>query len=231
MFDPYNRMANSQRLQRTIASLKDANQITDDVLQGHNKYHYALIHKLKSALVHFHNLKDVLENTDVATVIPNSHEFLNEVNMHLDSFFYCSGSALDIIAREVLIYFNIALPDTVYFWTARRELNQHRPGDAIIQRFDPPNWKEEFSNYRNALTHEVLIGTNFSIQVNLEGGNNHNVIVFPLPDDPRVDVKTYRTNPSALDYCESRIRRILSLINVIHGEIDTRARGQNSLPL
>ncbi len=61
MFEPHNRMANSQRLQRTVSNLIENNQITDDVLQGHNKYHYALIHKLKSALVHFQNLKDVLE--------------------------------------------------------------------------------------------------------------------------------------------------------------------------
>lgn len=231
MFEPHNRMANSQRLQRTISTLVENNQITDDVLKGHNKYHYALIHKLKSALVHFQNLKDVLENTDVATVVPNSHDFLNEVNMHLDSFFYCSGSALDILAREILVYFNIPLPDSVYFWTARREITANRPGDAILARLAPPGWKEEFSSYRNALTHEVLIGTNYSIQVNLEGGNNHTTIVFPLPDDPRVDEKTYRTNPNALEYCENRFRRILTLINVIHGEIENRARNQNSLPL
>ncbi len=231
MFDPYNRMANCQRLERTISGLIEANQITDEIIQGHNKYHYALIHKLKSALVHLQNLRNVLENTDVATVVPNSYEFLNEVNMHLDSFFYCSGSALDILAREILVYFNIPLPDIVYFWTVRGEINTHRPGDTILQRLNPPNWKEEFSNYRNALTHEVLIGTNFSIQVNLEGGVYHTVIVFPLPDDPRENEKTYRNNPNALDYCESLFRKILSLINVIHGEIDTRARNQNSLPL
>lgn len=231
MFDPYNRMANSQRLERTIASLNEAGQIPENVLRGHNKYHYTLIHKLKSALFHFNNLRASLENTDVATVVPNSHEFLNAVNMHLDSFFYCSGSALDILARETLIYFNIPLPNNVYFQTARTQLQQHRPGDSLINRFDPPNWKDEFSTYRNALTHEVLIGTNYIIQVNLEGQKNHTVIVFPLPDDPRLDEKTYRNHPSALGYCESRFRKILSLINVIHGEIDSRARALNTLPL
>ena len=231
MFSPYNRMGNTLRLQKKITSLTEASQISDSVLRGHNRYHYALIHKLKSALSHFNNLRDSLENTDVATVIPNSHEFLNKVNMHLDSFFYCSGSALDILARETLTYFNIPLPNNVYFQTARTLLQQQRPGDTIITRLDRPNWKEEFSTYRNALTHEVLIGTNYTIQVNLEGQNNHTVIVFPLPDDPRLDEKTYRINPNALDYCESRFRRILSLINVIHGEIESRARAQNSLPL
>jgi hypothetical protein len=231
MFDPYNRMANSLRLQRTIKNLAGTNQITDDVLRGHYKYHYALIHKLKSSLFHFNNLRTCLENTDVATVVPNSIEFLNTVNMHLDSFFYCSGSALDILARETLVYFNISLPSRVYFSTAKKLLQINRNGDPIIIRFEQPNWKTEFSSYRNALTHEVLIGTNFTISINLEGQNNNTVIVFPLPDDPRLDEKTYRKNPNALDYCESRFRRILSLINIIHGEIESRARAQNSLPL
>ncbi len=133
--------------------------------------------------------------------------------------------------NEILIYFNIPLPNTIYFQTASREITRLKPGDPILPRLQRPNWKEEFSNYRNALTHEVLIGTNYSINVNLEGGNNHTSIIFPLPDDPRVNEKTYRNNPNALIYCETVFRRILSLINVIHGEIETRARNQNALPL
>ena len=78
---------------------------------------------------------------------------------------------MDIIAREVLIYFDIALPDTVYYYTARTILLTQRTGDSLIPRLDNPGWKDEFSNYRNALTHEVLIARNYNINVNDNGLN------------------------------------------------------------
>lgn len=188
MYSPYHRLANCQRLQRTITDLNTRGNIPLNIFNGHKRYHYSLLHKLKSARYHLENLQEVLENTQVSAVVDNSTDFINKVNMHIDSFFYCSGSAMDILAREILVYFNIPLPTRIYFNTARQEINNHRAGDPILTRLSDPTWLNEFKDYRNALTHEVLIGTNFSISVNADGGRSQTVIVYPLPDNPRDEI-------------------------------------------
>jgi len=233
MFSPYHRLANCQRLQRTVADFSESGNIPEAILSNHKKYHYSLMHKLKSAKMHLENLQDVLENTEVSAVVDNSTDFINQVNMHIDSFFYCSGSVLDILAREILIYFNIPLPARVYFHIARQEITRLRAGDTILPRLSDPTWKSEFSDYRNALTHEVLIGTNFSITVNADGGRSQTVIVYPLPDNPRdeIDERTFRNHPNAYAYCKSTFTRILSLVNTIYGDINERATTNGSFPI
>ncbi len=235
MFSPYHRLNNCIRLERWIRENHENGSISDDVLTGYNRYHFALVHKLKSAKIHYENLENLLENTDIANTISNSDEFLQEVNLYLDSFFYCCGSSLDILAREVLVYFNIAFPtnNKVYYRTARQLINAARSGDSILPRLQDPNWKDEFSNYRNALTHEVLIAGIYNIQVIQNGMNQQMVIKFPLPDDPRVDIpdRLFNNNPDALDYCKTTFTRLLSLINQIYGEIENRATTTGNLPL
>ena len=108
-----------------------------------------------------------------------------------------------------------------------------RAGDTILPRLSDPTWKSEFSDYRNALTHEVLIGTNFSITVNADGGRSQTVIVYPLPDNPRdeIDERTFRNHPNAYAYCKSTFTRILSLVNTIYGDINERATTNGSFPI
>jgi len=233
MFSPYHRMANCPRLQRTIADLNNSGNVPIQIYNGHKRYHYSLIHKLKSAKKHLENLQNVLENTQVSAVVDNSTDFINEVNMHIDSFFYCCGSAMDILSREIIVYFNITMPARVYFQTAHQQINVHRSGDALLPRLTDPTWLNEFKDYRNALTHEVLIGTNFSIAVNADGGRSQTVIVYPLPDNPRAEIenRTFRNNPNSFEYCRTTFTRLLTLINTIYGDINQRALTNGHLPL
>jgi hypothetical protein len=226
-------MANCPRLQRTIADLNNSGNIPILIYNGHKRYHYSLIHKLKSANKHLENLQNVLENTQVSSVVDNSTNFINEVNMHIDSFFYCCGSAMDILSREIIVYFNISMPAKVYFNTAHQQITAHRAGDNLLPRLTDPTWLDEFKDYRNALTHEVLIGTNFSIIVNADGGVSQTVIVYPLPDNPRADVdnRTFKNNPNSFEYCKTTFTRLLTLINTIYGEINQRATISGQLPL
>lgn len=232
MFSPYHTFGYCSRLRTSIDRLNTAGLVPHDILTDHNKYHYSLTHKLSSAKFHLENLKDVLNNTDPAIVV-NSAEFTNVVNTHLDSFFYCCGSALDILAREVLTYYNIALPSRLHFHNARQLLNRYRAGNALINRLDNPNWKDEFSNYRNALTHELLIGTVYNIQINNTGPELQRVIKFPLPDNPRLNVnlRTYNRNQDAYLYCERTFIRIITLINTIYRELNTQIIATGRLPL
>lgn len=233
MFDPHHRFAHCVKIERVIADLKVRGSVTDLVLQNHNRYHYALVHKLKSARDHAADLGKILKETAPEDIVTNSADFLYKVNVSIDGFFYTGGSALDILAREVLTYFGISLPARVYYQTAEEQLKALRSGDPIITRLAVPTWKQEFSNYRNALTHELLIAGSYSINVEVEGATQYSTIVFPLPDDPRAEppLRTFRKNKNVLKYCDDTFKRLLSHINKIYGDLSQRIVAHGALPL
>jgi len=143
------------------------------------------------------------------------------------------GSSMDILAREVLSYYGIPLPQVVYFHRARNLISRTRPGDPILRFLSDPSWKEEFSKYRNALTHELLIVGKYSLDISVDGGIQRQKIVIPLPDNPRdeIDARTYSKNKDVLQYCTKTFKRILSFVNQVHGEIVKNIVSNNRLPI
>lgn len=212
MFRPHHQFNNCPRIERSIGNLINNALVTQEVQNGFNTYHYALIHKLKCANIHLEKLKEVLENTPPASALSISSNFILSVNICIDGFFYSGESALDILAREVLSYYGLVPPPRVYFSTLVRMFNNHRLGHPLLQRITNVTWKNDFSNYRNALTHEVLVGTTFSIKVETNGGTQTTRIVSPLPDNPRAPVnqRTYINYPDVLEYCTNSFRRLLN---------------------
>jgi hypothetical protein len=153
--------------------------------------------------------------------------------MHIDSFFYFGGSALDILAREILVYFGIPLPQNVYFLTAREKIEEIRPEDPIIPPLQDSPWKDEFSNYRNSATHELLFVDRIDIRLKHIGGDVKKEVIPPLPDDLRVPQldRTYERNKNVIAHCKTQLKRIISLANQIYGEIADRIRINNLLPI
>ena len=232
MFSPIHQFNNCTRLRNIILELSRNGQITAGVMQGYKTYHYALLYKLKCAKHHLDRLETVLK-ANPSDILSESSDFMFSVNLSIDGYFYSCGSALDILAREVLIYFGESIPDVVYFQTARQILSRSRPTDQILARLQEPSWRTEFSNYRNALTHEIIIASSFSINVQRSGDAQETIIIFPLPDDPRIETanRTYSRNPDVLKYAKENLRRIISLVNQIYGEVVERARTSGRLPL
>jgi len=232
-FVPYHRFQNGRRIERIILSLRTSSSISDAVYKGFHRYHPALIHKLRSANYNLNHLEEKLTNTDIQEAADPSGDFMFEVNMFIDGFFYNCGSAMDILARVVLMLFGQALPDRVYFGSAYETINANRQGDPILNRLDSPSWRDEFIEYRNTLTHELIIATSYQIHIDNVGGQQTHKIVFPVPDDPRAEpgLWTYRQNPSILEYSKRSFRRVLGLINVIYGDIAERADKIGGLPL
>ncbi|MHC4185190.1 MAG: hypothetical protein ACYSR4_04575, partial [Planctomycetota bacterium] len=224
---------NCQKLERAIRRLEQNNNIPPAILTAYGTYHCALVHKLKSTEYYTNRLKSKLSTTTSRDVA--SAEFLFSVNRNIDGFFQSGGSALDILAREVLTYFAISLPQLVYFKTARQQLNQHRPRDPIINRLQDPKWKADFSNYRNALTHELLVvrAALIDLSVHVYAGTQPGPIILPLPDNPRSNIsrRTYRRNPNVLQYCHTTFKRLVSLVNQVYGELTDRIVQNNRLPL
>lgn len=230
MFAPYHRFANCQSLRRLINNLQNNNNITPSLLDDHRRYHYAVYHKLKSTQHYTEKLDSILSNPTLALA---AGTFLSNVNRNLDGFFHCGGGALDILAREVLIYFGIPLPQNVYFNTARDILFQRIPPEPIINHLQEPSWKNDFSNYRNVCTHELLIVAHYSVDIDEYGETQIQEISLPLPDNPRsaLSEHTYRNHPDVLVYCKTTLKRLLTLINVVYGDLVDKITTINRLPL
>lgn len=228
-FSPYHAFRDCKRLENRIEAIRAAGHIPDDVFERYELYHYSLIHKLRSARYHIEALRGFLQ-----TQTPNENnlsEIAYRVNFHFDGFVHLLGSSGDIFAREILTYFGEILPAKVYFYKAHTRINTSRPGDAILPLLLAPGWKSEFDDYRNTSTHESLIGTGFSIEIEMHGHNVQRRLKFPLPDDPRANVKTYTRNPDIVRYCEVTLTRYLRLFNQAYSHLVGRISATGSLPI
>ena len=233
MFSPYHQFSNCKKLENIVETLNTQGNIRQDVFIAFKKYHFALVYKLKCAKRHVDNLNSLLSTPPLEEIVIDCSNFIFQVNMSLDGFFYSGGSALDILAREVLSYFDETMPAKVYYSTARNIISSRRPGDPILSRLDNPSWKSDFSMYRNTGTHELIIAEHININLSMKGRTQENALILPLPDDPRIDLndRTFRKYPDVIDYCESHMRRLLSLINTIYGDIYKRVVTNSGLPL
>jgi len=231
MFDLH-QFGHCRRIERCVETLNQSGQVTGQVLSAYHAYHFALIHKLRSAEHNLKRLEQLLQDVPAQSIAAPEQLFF-EANMCLDGFFYCGGSALDILAREILSYFAIPLPNRVYYWSARRLLAARRPGDPLLPRLTDPPWRQSFADYRNTLTHELLLADNLSVRVRMVGAAAQQEAVFPLPDDPRLPAaqRTYNVNPNALEYSRVHFRRLVSHINTIYGELRPRIEANGGLPL
>ena len=232
-FRPYHGFRNRARLERLVADLKDRGSVPDDVCENFLRYHPAMIHKLRSAKYNLDRLTEKLTTTDIQEAADTTGDFMFEVNMFIDGFFYAAGSAMDILGRVVLTLFGQPITGRIYFDSVHATLNQARPADPILPRLIRPPWRQHFSDYRNTLTHELILAPRYQIDIDNTGGTPMYRIVFPLPDDPRATPshRTYRRNPNVLGYVSTHFMRILKLANTVYGDIADRAAASGSLPI
>lgn len=227
-FAPHHKFAGAVKLEKAIAAARSAGNLPDSVYSDYEKYHFSLLHKLRSARYHVDTLTGYLSSGSTQT---SPADLVYRVNFHFDGFLHVVGSATDIFAREVLTYFGVPLPGKVYYHTAHTLLTAQRPGDAILAHLSDPTWRGEFGDYRNTATHESLIGTRYQLSVDVHGQATTTRVVFPIPDDPRATNKTYRRNPDIVQYCCRTFKRVLSHFNQCYDEIAARVASTNSLPL
>jgi hypothetical protein len=239
-FQPYHKFANRTKLEKLINTLHDSGSITPDAFDNFHRYNPAMIQKLRSAKYNLDALSDKitatsdrLTTTDIQEVSTTKEDLAFELNMFIDGFFYNSGSALDILARIVLTLFGEPLTGKIYFHTAHDRLDRKRLGDTILHKLKNPPWRDMFLNYRNTLTHELILLSTLQITLDLTAAPISPQFACPFPDDPRAkpQKRTYKKNIEGVKYCRTHLRRILSLANMIYGEIATRAETSGTLPL
>ena len=233
-FSPYHRFRNSERLENAISKLERSQAGPPHVFEKHHQYHLALLHKLKYAMHYIQEFERIVTSTKPEETLASNSEFLFDINRNIDGFFSSIGSAMDILAREVLTYFNQLPSGNVYFENAYDTLSNTHPGDAILDFLTKPRWRDEFRNYRNASTHEVILTTSHIVSINhTQIGVKNTSITVPLPDDPRAlpAERTFERNPNAFLYIKSTLYLLLDIISRLYYHIAQRANAQGSLPL
>lgn len=228
-FAPHHRFAACELLEQRIEALRQQGVVMGNVYGDYLRYHFSLLHKLQSARYHVETLEAFLSSQNAQQTDPAS--LIYRVNFHFDGFLHVVGSALDILAREVLGYFAQVPPGNVYHHTAHHILNAARAGDAVLPFLTAPTWKQEFSTYRNTATHESIIGRHYSVNFEMVGHKANSRVVFPVPDDPRVHPPTFQRNPDIVHYCQMTFRRVLSHTHQIYGHIERRVHAAGQLPL
>lgn len=230
-FSPYHQFRDCNNLESTIRAIQQNGNISELSLHGFDIYHFSLLHKLRSAEQYLESLRDYLGRQD--TVDEEPAEIAYTVNFHFDGFTFAIGSSLDIFAREILCYLGIQLPRRVYFHTARNEISKLRNNDPLEARLADPNWLGEFKDYRNTATHENIVGSSFTIDIDYHAGKVHRRLLFPLPDDPRESPsdRTYQNNKDIVKYCEDTFTRTLRLIHPVYSDLCTRIQQNGSLPV
>lgn len=213
--------------------MKEDNLVPDDIFASYNNYHFALVYKLECAHYYLEKLSDLLESDLTENISTSGKNFNKTVNRNIDGFFYSSGSALDILAREVLSYYGETLPERVYFHTAYNTLSQRIRDSAILEKLRTPSWKELFSDYRNTLTHELILANALNLNIRFEGDKQISEIIIFLPDDPKLkpEDRTFDKKIEVLEYTTTSFRKQVSLINQIYGEILSNIKLNNQFPL
>lgn len=232
-FRPHHTFLNEPRLIRIINHLKSAGNVPDALYTSQMVYHSAIIYKLKCALDHLNQLGVKLANPNIEDAISTDSEFMFSINMSIDGFFYSGGSALDILSRELIILYDLRLPRNVYYRHAKIVIGNAHPSSPLLRRLDIPAWMAEYMEYRNVATHELMVGTKYSVEVVQEPGGNIRKLIFPLPDNPRdkPSERTYNNIDDVLDYSKTRFRKLLSHLNTIYGDTVDEINAKGSLPL
>jgi hypothetical protein len=226
---PFHAFASCGGLEKCVRTLRIAGKVPDNVFDGYEKYHYSLLHRLRSAKYHAQTLRDYLESDAAQQVTPA--ELVYRVNFHFDGFLHVVGSALDVFAHEMITYFGLPIPKLVYFKTASDTLSAARPGDAMLPLLADPSWRPEFSEYRNTAMHANLIAAEYTVVHKVKGGVTSKRIVFPIPDDPRSATPTFTNNPDIALYCDATLKRAISTFNKAYAQVSSRAKTTGSLPL
>lgn len=228
-FAPHHNFSSCGKFEKKIDALRATNAVSQGVLSAYATYHFSLLHKLRATRYHVEALEAFLETQDAQQIEPQA--LVYRVNFHFDGFLHNIGSALDILAREVLAYYSLPPPNNVYYRTARLEIAAARAGDPILPFLADPPWKREFTEYRNTATHESIIGTEFQVNVSVRENRAFRRLVFPIPNDPRNPALGYNNNPDIVKYCKTTFKRALTLKDRVYAHLHERVKASNVLPL
>ena len=129
-FTPYHPFKNCVYLESSISHLKEKQLIPENIYSMYCRYHSTVSHKLKSARFFLGKINDLASPDFLEENEPFEYQsYRHEVNRNLDCFLFSVGASLDVLAREVLGYFDlIGNEPNIYYVYAKKKLTQTNKG-------------------------------------------------------------------------------------------------------
>jgi hypothetical protein len=167
----------------------------------------------------------------------NLERYCSHVHLLLDGFFMNSMSALDMLAHQIFLLYDLQQkPSKVYIGTVKRKLAQFHPNSKLRKLLDEQmgqTWFDQFQQFRNCTTHESLIGYD-KVEISYDPITGEVVgSKIRLPDYPKGrPIFTYSKRREATRYCQLILKKVNSLVTKVYESIwvDIR-RANNILPM
>lgn len=196
------------------------------------RYHSTVSHKLKSARFFLGKINDLASPDFLEENEPFEYQsYRHEVNRNLDCFLFSVGASLDVLAREVLGYFDlIGNEPNIYYGYAKKKLTQTNKGSWLITKLEEPSWCEPFKYFRNTITHEEMITEELQITYFPVNGSGHGRrISLLLPPNPEGRIPHRNRNVDS--YCNYIFTNLLKHISPIYGAITKQIKTSQTMPL
>jgi len=157
-------------------------------------------------------------------------------NLFLDGYFTSVMSIFDSLAHEVNSLFRI-LPsnhDTkIYISTIIKKLKEKMPNSEFykyISKIIKKRWWRILENFRNAITHEVIIAKEIEISYDATLGKEV-LKKIPLPDNPKRRSFTYKKEYELKSFIETFHKDVWPILEHCYKRLIKDLEKSNKLPI
>lgn len=157
-------------------------------------------------------------------------------NLYIDGYFMSVMSAFDSLAHEVnsLFKFLGSDPNTkIYLFTIVKEFNTKMPDSEFYKHASKTlkkNWWKILENFRNAITHEVIIAKDIDTSYDATIGKE-TLKKIPIPDNPKKRPFTYKKDYELKSFVENFHKNITPTLEHCYKKLLKDLEKSKKLPI
>jgi len=176
--------------------------------------------------------------TETATIIRglDKEGISRYYNLYIDGYFMSVMSIFDSLAHEVntLLKFFKPDPDTkIYLSTIVEEMKKRSPNSEFykyISKILKKRWWKILENFRNAITHEVIIAKEIETSYDVTVGKEV-LKKIPLPDNPKKRPFEYKKHYELKSFIEEFHKDLLPALEEIYKRLLKDLDKSKKLPI
>ncbi|MDD5638692.1 MAG: Cthe_2314 family HEPN domain-containing protein [Candidatus Pacebacteria bacterium] len=136
----------------------------------------------------------------------DKREMARYCNLYLDGYFMSAMSIFDSLSHEINILFEfLKLDSKIYFSKILHEFSMKMPNSEFYiysNKVLKKKWWKDLENFRNAITHEVIIAREIETSYDATVGKE-TLKKIPLPDNPKKRPFTYNKDYELKSFVEN----------------------------
>jgi len=176
--------------------------------------------------------------TQTITVISglDKGEMARYCNLYLDGYFMSVMSIYDSLSHEINTLFKFLKSDPktrIYLSTIINEFKNKMPDSEFYKyaaKIQKKKWWKDLENFRNAITHEVIIAKEIETSYDATAGKE-TLKKIPLPDNPKRRPFTYKKNYELKNFIENFHKNISITIEQCYKKVIKDLEKNQKLPI